>query len=86
MRRMSAIVQILNDRIGVKKVTAEQIRRHLYLAYDIECSKSSIEKDLFALKLDFDLPVQVDQGRRGGYYLTERFDFLEALREYLKLY
>jgi hypothetical protein len=83
-RRMSALVQILNDRVGGEFMSVQKLHFILNFNYEIECSKSTVEKDLFALKMDFDLPLQT--AGRKGYYLEAPFDFLQALKQYLNIF
>jgi hypothetical protein len=82
-RRLSAIAQILNDRVGVGPLNVSKIHFALNWRYEIECCKSTVEKDLFTLRMDFDMPMHT-VGKKG-YYLKERFDFLQALKSYLNL-
>lgn len=81
---MSALVQILNDRVGGEFMSVQKLHFAINFRYDIECSKSTLEKDMVTLHMDFDFPVKTDY--KKGYYLEERFDFLEALKSYLNIF
>lgn len=84
LRRLSAIVKVLNrhDFINGKDLTMI-----VSGMIDLDVCKSTIEKDLFYLKEEFDAPIIAKRGSPGaGYRLEYRIDFVTLLRIHLNLY
>jgi hypothetical protein len=50
---------------------------------DENFSKSTVEKDLFYLKMNFDLEYM---SGKNGIQLIEKVDFIQRLKEYLNIF
>jgi len=81
LRRISAIVKILNTGVTIKQ---EQLRTDVVELIDRDFCKSTLEKDMQYLKMEFDLEL-IHCGIYG-VRLKEKVDFLEQLRLHLKLF
>jgi len=81
LRRISAIVKILNTGVTIKQ---EQLRTDVVELIDRDFCKSTLEKDMQYLKMEFDLEL-IHCGIYG-VRLKEKVDFLERLRLHLKLF
>lgn len=85
LRRQSAIVQVLNNNIGRWTPTTEIMEKVIVLCGEQFC-KSTIEKDLFYLKEEFDLEYESTSGLGGGILINERVDFVEMLKAHLNIF
>ena len=81
LRRISAIVKVLNTGVTIKQ---EQLRTDVVELIDLDFCKSTLEKDMQYLKMEFDLEL-IHCGIYG-VRLKEKVDFLEQLRLHLKLF
>jgi len=81
LRRISAIVKILNTGVTIKQ---EQLRTDVIELIDRDFCKSTLEKDMQYLKMEFDLEL-IHCGIHG-VRLREPINFLEQLRLHLKLF
>jgi len=81
LRRISAIVKVLNTGVTIKQ---EQLRTDVVELIDRDFCKSTLEKDMQYLKMEFDLEL-IHCGIYG-VRLKEKVDFLEQLRLHLKLF
>lgn len=81
LRRISAIVKVLNTGVTIKQ---EQLRTDVVELIDREFCKSTLEKDMQYLKMEFDLEL-IHCGIYG-VKLKEPIDFLERLRLHLNLF
>lgn len=81
LRRMSAIVHVMNS---CKWLTIEQIKDKVNDIMFENFSKSTIEKDLFNLKMNYDLEYQKKMSI--GIKLEEKVCFLELLKIHLNLF
>jgi len=81
LRRISAIVKVLNTGITIKQ---EELRLQVIEMIDREFCKSTLEKDISYLKMEFDLEF-LSYGIYG-IKLKEPVDFLERLKLHLNLF
>lgn len=81
LRRISAIVKVLNTGETMKQ---EVLRLKVIDLIDRDFCKSTLEKDIQYLKMDFDLEF-ISYGIYG-IKLKEKVDFLERLRLHLNLF
>lgn len=82
VRRICAIHQMISA--NPYKLTKFDIQRRLedYIGDDI--SMSSIEKDFFSLKMDFDVEIRYSKFHKGYYIQNDNpFLFMENLFSYL---
>lgn len=63
-------------------ITTDKIVEMVNKSIDMPVCKSSIEKDLFNLKMDFDVEIE---GSPLGLRLVEKIDIKQKLWEYLEL-
>jgi len=77
---MSVISNLIND----KPRTKAEIINKLQQILDIEVCNSTIEKDMFCLKMDFDAPIECDRSK-AMYYMDEPYSFKEALINWLEI-
>lgn len=80
LKRYAAIIEVLNS---MQVVKIETIREKVSKKMDYEYSKSTIEKDLQNLKLDFDIEYRAVVTK--GIQLIERVDYIERLTAYLNI-
>ena len=81
LRRISAIVKVLNTGETMKQ---EVLRLKVIDLIDRDFCKSTLEKDIQYLKMDFDLEF-ISYGIYG-IKLKEKVDFLEILKLHLNLF
>lgn len=79
LRRLAKVVSILNTG---QVVTTEEIRKRVSEALDKEYCKSTIEKDVFLLRMEFDLDIQARVPK--GLQMKEPVDFVEHLKKFLE--
>jgi len=79
LRRMSAIVYCLQQRA----YTTERLHSKVNYILSDNFSKSSIEKDLFMLREDFDCPIERSP---SGLIIIDDYDFIAKLTEWVQLY
>lgn len=80
LRRLSAVVYHLNS---MHPVTQIELTKKVNRSMDENFSKSTIEKDLFYLKMNFDIEYL---SGKNGIQLIEKIDFIERLKNYLNLF
>jgi hypothetical protein len=76
---MSAIVYCLQQRA----YTTERLHSKVNHILSDNFSKSSIEKDLFMLREDFDCPIERSP---SGLIIIDDYDFIAKLTEWVQLY
>jgi hypothetical protein len=80
VRRLSIIANALVSKplskIELQEMLFEKIQEHV-------CC-STIEKDLFLLRMDFDAPI-VYQKRNNTYHIKETYDFNQSLLNWLNV-
>jgi hypothetical protein len=81
LRRLSAIVHVMN--CG-KWMNLNQIQNKVNLNMQDHFSRSTIEKDLFNLKMNYDFEYESKKGY--GIRLENEVDFLELLKIHLNLF
>jgi hypothetical protein len=81
LRRISAIVKVLNTGATMKQ---EELRLKVIDMIDRDFCKSTLEKDISYLKMEFDLEF-LSYGIYG-IKLKEKVDFLERLKMHLNLF
>lgn len=79
IRRMSAIVYCLQQRA----YTIERLHSKVNHILSDNFSKSSIEKDMFMLREEFDCPIERSP---AGLVIIEDYDFISKLTEWVQLY
>jgi hypothetical protein len=79
MQRMSIIYREIKNR---GPVTCKHLHSKVNSIVDRPVCKSTIEKDLFKLKMDFD--VEFISSRRG-YVLADEVDFVDKVVEYFNI-
>lgn len=79
MRRMSIIYREIRDN---GPISCSQLLSKVNCSIDQPVCKSSIEKDIFKLKMDLD--VDLDSSRQG-YTLAEEVDFKEHVMQYFNI-
>jgi hypothetical protein len=52
---------------------------------DVEVCKSTIEKDLYHLRMEYDLDEYIERSS-GGYHIPENIDFIALLKNHLNLF
>jgi hypothetical protein len=84
LRRLSAIVHVLNH----STCNTEQLRCKVSELIDVEVCKSTIEKDLYHLRMEYDLDDYIvkNNGGRGGYHIPDKIDFITLLKNHLNLF
>ena len=82
MRRISILYREIRDH---SPITQKELldRVNQIVEPDMRVCKSTIEKDLFKMKMDFD--VEIISSRRG-YKLAEEIDFKEKVIEYFNIH
>jgi hypothetical protein len=84
IRRLSAIVQVLNDEKARERwIFQEDLRKKVIEKIDMKVCKSTIDKDLFYLREEYDFPLE---GSRYGLKLKKQVNFLHLLKEHLNLF
>jgi hypothetical protein len=81
LRRLSAIVHVLNH----STCNTKQLRNKVSELIDVEVCKSTIEKDLYHLRMEYDLDEYIER-RSGGYHIPENIDFIALLKNHLNLF
>lgn len=81
LRRLSAIVHVLNS---CRLMSITQIQEKVNDIMDENFSRSTIEKDLFNLKMNYDLEYETFMNR--GIKLDSKVDFLGILKNHLNLF
>lgn len=84
IQRKSQLQRIANIifYLEIKPMSKQELIFRLYDKFEVYFCNSQIEKDLFCLKNDFDAPIEYCQAMRK-YNLTEKYDFKEALYNYV---
>jgi len=80
LRRLSVIVYHLNTLLPVTQI---ELTKKVNRTMDENFSKSTVEKDLFYLKMNFDLEYM---SGKNGIQLIEKVDFIQRLKEYLNIF
>lgn len=75
---------IIANRLAYKPTSKKELIEIIKEKTDDEICNSSIEKDMFLLKMDFDAPLKYNK-RLEAYYLTENYDFKSALFNWLNV-
>jgi hypothetical protein len=81
LRRLSAIVHVLKE----SHLNTKQLRCKVSELIDMEVCKSTIEKDLYHLRMEYDLDDYIEKGP-GGYHIPSDIDFLTLLKNHLNLF
>lgn len=81
LKRISNIVDVLNENVGMP-IPTKKILTIVNRRTEENWCKSQIEKDLFRLKMDFDMEYSVKPAH--GIFLEEKFDFISALKAFFK--
>ena len=81
LRRLSAIVHVLNH----STCNTKQLRCKVSELIDLEVCKSTIEKDLYHLRIEYDLDEYIER-RPGGYHIADKIDFITLLKNHLNLF
>jgi hypothetical protein len=81
LRRLSAIVHVLNH----STCNTQQLRCKVSELIDVEVCKSTIEKDLYHLRMEYDLDEYIER-RSGGYHIPDKIDFITLLKNHLNLF
>jgi hypothetical protein len=79
MRRMSIIYREIRDH---GPINCKQLLSKVNRSIDRPVCKSSIEKDLFKLQMDFDVELN---SSKFGYTLSEEIDFKESVIQYFNI-
>jgi hypothetical protein len=79
IKRMVKVYQVLEQN---EIITIDQIVSKVNHSIDYPVCKSSIEKDIFNLKMDFDIEIE---SSRLGLMLVEKIDIKEKVLQYLGL-
>jgi hypothetical protein len=74
IQRMFIITQCIEERPRSKNAIRDVVERRLG---DRVCN-STIEKDLFILKEEFDAPIKYERGN-DIYYMAEKYSFAHAM-------
>ena len=80
IKRMKLITDLLND---CEPHKISEIHKYVNNKMTIEYCKSQIEKDIFNLKMDFDMDEHYESSSYG-IRLTKQFKFIDKLIEYLQ--
>lgn len=80
IKRMKLITDLLND---CEPHKISEIHKYVNKRMTIEYCKSQIEKDIFNLKMDFDMDEHYESSSHG-IRLTKQFKFIDKLIEYLQ--
>jgi len=81
LRRLSAIVHVLNN----STCNTQQLKNKVSELIDVEVCKSTIEKDLYHLRMEYDLDEYIERSS-GGYHIPENIDFIALLKNHLNLF
>lgn len=81
LRRLSAIVHVMNS---CRLMSITQIQEKVNDIMDENFSRSTIEKDLFNLKMNYDLEYETFMNR--GIKIDSKVDFLGILKNHLNLF
>lgn len=81
LRRLSAIVHVMNS---CQLMSITQIQEKVNDIMDENFSRSTIEKDLFNLKMNYDLEYETFMNR--GIKIDSKVDFLGILKNHLNLF
>lgn len=81
LRRMSLIYNLIKNNGPISK---KDLTRKINLALDEPVCNSTIEKDLFNLKMDFD--IEYKHINRKGYVLEKEVNFDERVLNYVNFY
>ena len=79
IRRMAAIVYCLQRRA----YTIERLHKKINYILCDNFSKSSIEKDIFMLRDEFDCPIERSP---SGLVIIEDYDFMSKLTQWVQFY
>jgi hypothetical protein len=79
IKRMVKIYQVLEQN---ECITIDEIVSKVNQLIDFPVCKSSIEKDIFNLKMDFDIEIK---GNMNGVMLVEKIDIEKKVLQYLGL-
>lgn len=80
LRRYSAIISLLNN---LRPITLKDLTQKVSEKIDLQISRSTLDKDLARLKMEYDLPIK--SGVKG-VQLEEKQDFIQLLKNHLNLF
>ena len=81
LRRLSAIVHVLKE----SHLNTKELRCKVSELIDVEVCKSTIEKDLYHLRMEYDLDDYIEKSTKG-YHIPSNIDFLTLLKNHLNLF
>jgi hypothetical protein len=85
LKRLDRLTEFLNENKGVPK-TYSQIYRYLIRYDSAEFCLSTLEKDIFCLRMDFDIDIKRAHQNYSwiGICIDEEVDFFDRLKKYLE--